>query len=116
IGFALGTDRLILALQEAGKGAVAHPPDAYIAWMGANAYGAAVRIARALRDAGFIVELPHEEMRFKKSLGLAGRLNARFAVILGDNEVNAGTVTLKRLADGAQQTVPEAELAGNLKA
>ncbi|HMD31612.1 MAG TPA: histidine--tRNA ligase [Candidatus Acidoferrales bacterium] len=116
IGFALGTDRLILALQEAGKGAVAKPPDAYIAWMGASAYGAAVRVARALRDAGFAVELPHDEMKFKKSLGLAGRLNARYAVILGDNEVAAGTVTLKRMADGSQQTVPEAGLAGHLRA
>jgi histidyl-tRNA synthetase len=115
IGFALGTDRLILALQEAGKGAVAQPPDAYIAWMGASAYGAAVRVARTLRDGGFIVELPHEEMKFKKSLGLAGRLNARFAVILGDNEVAAGTVTLKRMSDGTQQTVPEAGLAGVLR-
>jgi len=114
IGFALGTDRLVLALQEAGKGAVARPPDAYIAWMGANAYAAAVRIARALRDAGFVVELPHEEMKFKKSLGLAGRLNARFAVILGDNEVAAGTATVKRMADGTQQSVPEAELARHL--
>jgi histidyl-tRNA synthetase len=116
IGFALGTDRLVLALQEAGKGAAPQPPDAYMAWMGASAYGAAVRIARALRDGGLVIELPHEEMKFKKSLGLAARLNARFAVILGDNEVAAGTVTVKRMADGTQQTVPEADLAGILKA
>ena len=115
IGFALGTDRLVLALQEAGKGAVAKPPDAYIAWMGANAYGASVRVARTLRDAGLVVELPHEEMKFKKALGLAGRLNARYAVILGDNEVTAGTATLKRMADGTQQSVPEADLARYLR-
>jgi histidyl-tRNA synthetase len=116
IGFALGTDRLILALQEAGKGAAPQALDAYIAWMGANAYPVAVRIARTLRDAGFSVELPHEEMKFKKSLGLAARLNARFAVILGDNEVAAGTATLKRLADGSQQTIPESALAAHLRA
>ncbi|HKM89584.1 MAG TPA: histidine--tRNA ligase [Candidatus Acidoferrales bacterium] len=115
IGFALGTDRLILALQEAGKGEAARPLDAYVAWMGASTYAVAVRVARTLRDAGFSVEMPHEEMKFKKSLGLAGRLGARFAVILGDNEVAAGTCTVKRMADGTQQTIAERELAGHLR-
>jgi len=115
IGFALGTDRLILALQEAGKGAAPHALDAYIAWMGASAYPVAVRVAHTLRGAGFSVELPHEEMKFKKSLGLAGRLNARFAVILGDNEVAAGTCTVKRLSDGTQQTISEGALLAHLR-
>jgi histidyl-tRNA synthetase len=122
IGFALGTDRLILALQEAGKGETASSSrdggaglDAYVAWMGASTYAVAVRVARALRDAGFSVEMPHEEMKFKKSLGLAGRLGARFAVILGDNEVAAGTCTVKRMADGTQATIAERELAGHLR-
>jgi len=115
IGFALGTDRLILALEEAGKGAAAPQLDALIAWMGAAAYPMAVRIARALRDAGCSVELPHEEMKFKKSLSLAARLNARFAVILGDNEVASGVATVKRMADATQQSVAERELAKILR-
>jgi histidyl-tRNA synthetase len=114
IGFALGTDRLILALQEAGKGAAPQALDAFIAWMGGSAYPAAVRIARTLRDAGLAVELPHEDMKFKKSLGLAARLNARFAVILGENEVAAGTCTVKRLYDGTQETIAEKDLARHL--
>ena len=115
MGFALGTDRLILALQEAGKGAAAQPPDAYIAWMGATAYPMAVRIARTLRRAGLSVELPHDEMKIKKSLGLAARLNARFAIILGENEVAAGNATVKRMAEGTQSTVAEKELKNFLK-
>jgi histidyl-tRNA synthetase len=114
IGFALGTDRLILALQEAGKGGAAKALDVYVAWMGPNAYPVAVRVARTLRDAGFSVELPHEEMKFKKALGLAARLEARYAVILGDNEVAAGTVTVKRMADGKQETIPENALTQHL--
>jgi histidyl-tRNA synthetase len=115
IGFALGTDRLILALHEAGKGAVAPPLDVYMAWMESWHYEPALRIARTLRHAGFAVELPHEPMKFKKALGLAGRLNARFAVILGDNEVAAGTCAVKRLADGTQQTIPEKDLVSHLR-
>ena len=118
IGFALGTDRLILALQEAAQGRAASAGaglDAYVAWMGASTYAVAVRVARTLRDAGFSVEMSHEEMKFKKSLGLAGRLGARFAVILGDNEVAAGTCTVKQMADGTQATIAERELAGHMR-
>ena len=56
IGFAIGEDRLILSLQESGKGATAQGRDVYIAWMGEHAYAAAVR-AKDLRSAGFSVEL-----------------------------------------------------------
>ncbi len=110
IGFAIGTDRLILSLQEAGEGAVPGGFDVYLAWFGAAAHTAAIGLARRLRDAGFMVELPAAEMKFGKSLGLADRLKARHAVIMGDDELAAGIVTVKRLADGSQQKLAEAEL------
>jgi histidyl-tRNA synthetase len=110
IGFALGTDRLILALQEAGKGEAKPQLDVFVAWLGPAAYPMAVRVARTLREAGLAVELPHDEMKFKKSLGLADRLGARYAVILGDDEVAASTCTVKRLADAHQEKIAEAAL------
>ena len=64
--------------------------DVFVAWMGATAYPTAVKIARKLRDAGFTVELPPEEMKFKKSLGLADKLGARYALIVGEDEVASG--------------------------
>ena len=115
IGFALGTDRLILALQEAGKGEAKPHLDVYVAWLGAAAYPMAVRVTGTLRDAGFAVELPHDEMKFKKSLGLADRLGARYAVILGDDEVAATTCTVKRLADAHQEKIAEAALVEHLR-
>ncbi len=57
IGFAIGTDRLMLSLQEAGATAKCGL-DAYIAWMGAAAYPAAVALARNLREHKLAVELP----------------------------------------------------------
>jgi histidyl-tRNA synthetase len=110
IGFAIGTDRLILSLQEAGEGATPSGFDVYLAWFGAAAHTAAIGLARRLRDAGFVVELPAVEMKFGKSLGLADRLKARHAVIVGDDELAAGVVTVKRLADGSQQKLAEPEL------
>ncbi len=116
IGFAIGTDRLILSLQEAGEGAVPSGFDVYLAWFGAAAHTAAIGLARRLRDAGFVVELPAVEMKFGKSLGLADRLKARHAVIVGDDELAAGVVTVKRLADGSQQKLAEPELFSFLQA
>jgi histidyl-tRNA synthetase len=110
IGFAIGEDRLILSLQEAGKGAVAQGRDVYIAWMGQNAQATAIAAARKLRDAGLRVELPPVEQKFGKALGQADKLGSRYALILGDDEVATGQWTLKTLADGTQQKYSEAEL------
>jgi histidyl-tRNA synthetase len=122
IGFAIGTDRLVLSLQEAGEGAApgspagkAGGPDVYLAWFGAAAQSAAIGLARRLRDAGFVVELPAVEMKFGKSLGLADRLKARHAVIVGDDELAAGIVTVKLLSDGTQQRLTEQELMSYLR-
>jgi len=116
IGFAIGEDRLILSLQESGKGAAPQGRDVYIAWMGERAYATAVRAAKDLRNAGFSVELPPSESKFGKALERADKLGSRYALILGDNEVSEGSWTLKTLADGTQQKFTEPELLEFLKA
>ncbi|HYL83952.1 MAG TPA: histidine--tRNA ligase [Candidatus Angelobacter sp.] len=110
IGFAIGEDRLILSLQESGKGAVAQGRDVYIAWMGENARATAIRAAKSLRGAGLSVELPPVEQKFGKALGQADKLGAKFALILGDNEVSSGEWTLKTLATGEQGKFREKDL------
>src|SRR5258706_7649574 len=116
IGFAIGTDRLMLSLQESPAGEVGGGLDVYLAWFGAAAQPVAIKLARRLRDAGFVVELPAVEMKFGKSLGLADRLKARHAIILGDDEVAAGVVAVKRLSDGTQQKLAEQDLFSYLRA
>jgi histidyl-tRNA synthetase len=115
IGFAIGTDRAILSIQESGNLPKLPRLEVFVAWMGANCYPAAVAMTRKLREAGFVVELPGEEMKFKKSLGLADKLGARYALILGEDEVASGTYTLKRLADSEQKKLTESELLEHLR-
>ena len=110
IGFAIGEDRLILSLQEAGKGGMAAGRDVYIAWMGAKTQETAIAAAQKLRAAGLRVELPPVEQKFGKALGHADKLGSRYALILGDDEVASGLWTLKKLADGSQEKVAEGEL------
>jgi histidyl-tRNA synthetase len=115
IGFAIGEDRVILSLQDAGKIPSKQGRDVYIAWMGEHAYPAAVRIAKLLRALGRSVELPPTEQKFGKALERASRLDSRYALILGDNEVSEGTFTLKTLADGSQEKYTEPDLLEFLK-
>ena len=110
IGFAIGEDRLVLSLQESGKAPAQQGRDVYIAWMGERAHATAIRAAKDLRKAGFSVELPPVEQKFGKALGQADKLGAKYALILGDNEVTEGLWTLKTLADGSQQKLTEPQL------
>jgi histidyl-tRNA synthetase len=109
-GFAIGEDRLILSLQESVKSqspTTGHQSlSVYIAWMSDKTYATAVRAAKDLRNAGFSVELPPLAQKFGKALGQADRIGAKYALILGEDEVAEGTWTLKTLADGTQTKLP----------
>ena len=110
IGFAIGTDRAILSIQESGNLPKLPGLDVFVAWMGLETYATAVGLTKKLREAGLSVELPGEEMKFKKSLNLADKLGARYALIIGSDEVATGRFTLKRLADADQKKLSEYEL------
>jgi histidyl-tRNA synthetase len=110
IGFAIGEDRLILSLQESGKAPAAPGRDIYIAWMGEKAFATAIRAAKTLRTAGYRVEMPATEQKFGKALAQADKLGARYALILGDDEVSSSEWTLKTLADGSQAKYTEPDL------
>jgi histidyl-tRNA synthetase len=110
IGFAIGSDRAILSIQEGGHVPKLPGISVFVAWMGQAAYPTAVGMTRKLRDAGLVVELPTEEMKFKKSLGLADKLGARYALIIGEDEVASGQFTLKNLASSEQVKYSESDL------
>src|SRR5580704_6598253 len=118
IGFAMGLDRLVLTLQaaedgqKAGEGAAAKV-DAYIAPLGEKLNSAALVLARELRRAGLSVELGDGSFRLKKSFEAADKV-ARRIVILGEDEVQSGILTVKDFATGTQSKVPRAELAAYL--
>ena len=120
IGFAMGEDRLVLTLQalEAAKTELA---DAFIAPLGdakdeaalAKINAAGLALARELRRGGLRIELGDGSFRLKKSFETADKL-ARAIVILGENELESGILTVKTFATGIQTKVPRAELAAFL--
>ena len=115
IGFAIGEDRLVLALKESAE-AVQPKPDVYIAPLGAGMDREAARLARELRRHDVIAELGDETFRLKKSFEIASKLGARFILIVGENEAKAGAFALKNLESSEQVSVPRAELAQKIQA
>jgi histidyl-tRNA synthetase len=72
----------------------------------------AAKLARELRSKGVIVIAGDESFKLKKLLETASKLGVRFAVILGENEVNSGQYALKNLSTGEQASVRLSEIAG----
>ncbi len=112
IGFAMGEDRLVLTLQalEAAKPTLA---DAYIAPLGEGLNAAALALARELRRAGLRIELGEGGFRLKKSFETADKA-ARRIVIVGEDELQSGILTVKTFATGMQTKVNREELAAYL--
>jgi histidyl-tRNA synthetase len=109
IGFAMGEDRLVLTLLALETAAVEMKADAYIAPLGEGMNAAALSLARELRHAGLHVELGDGSFRLKKSFDAADK-TARCIVILGEDELKSGILTVKTFSTGLQTKVPRAEL------
>ncbi|MFZ0313479.1 MAG: histidine--tRNA ligase [Candidatus Korobacteraceae bacterium] len=114
IGFAIGEDRLILALQSQGE-QTPEKIQAFVAPLGAGMNSHALKLARELRRAGVSADLGDENFRLKKSFEAAEKAGAKYIIIVGENEVASNTFAVKNLASGEQVQVPRAELAAFLR-
>jgi histidyl-tRNA synthetase len=108
IGFAMGEDRLVLTLQALGSAAPLLA-DAYLAPLGEKLNPQALALARELRHAGLTIELGEGSFRLKKSFEAAEK-TARRIVILGEDELQSGILTVKEFSSGLQIKVPLAVL------
>jgi histidyl-tRNA synthetase len=115
IGFAIGLDRLVLTLLATSdqESAVPQVADAFVAPLGESLNAAALVLARELRHQGLWIELGDGSFRLKKSFETANK-TARRIVILGEDELQSGILTVKTFSTGIQTKVPRAELAAFL--
>ena len=116
IGWALGTERTLLAL--AAEGIVLPPeqsPAFFVVPLGAAAKGWAVRLVGELRAAGVAGDLAYGERGLKGAMKAADRSGASYAVVVGDRDLEAGVAQVKDLRSGEQAAVPLAEIATRLQ-
>lgn len=111
IGFGLGVDRAMLAAQAEGL-TVGDPSrcDVYCVPIGDAAKGRLVVAAGALRTAGVRVDIAYGGRGLKGAMKGADRSGARFALVIGERDLDEGVAQLKELATGEQRPVPLADL------
>jgi len=112
VGFSCGMERLMLLLGEQLDSAGI---DCFFVLFGDGALSAALPLIDRLRHAGLSCDLDTAGRAMKAQMKQADRLGARFACIIGDDEVRDGTVSLKEMAGGEQTTVPAGELVERLR-
>lgn len=101
-GFGIGVERTLLLLEES-KMRARRRPDAYVAHQGDGAAQYAMKIAEVLRDGGAAVVLDCSGAGFKSQMKKADASGARYAVIIGADEVAAQEVSVKALRETAEQ-------------
>ena len=107
VGFALGMERVFSALAAQGSDIeTENELDVYLVVAGDQASAAAFRLADQLRRAGLTCELDYADKSFKAQMKAANRLQAAYAVIIGEDELASGQATVKDMAEGQQVSVP----------
>ena len=120
VGFAMGCERLVALMKVSGNAPAARRPDAYVLHQGEGTLEAAFAVADTLRVAGHSVVMHAGGGSFKSQMKKADASGASLALIVGEDELRAGEITLKALrSTGDQQRVPHGrvleEFAATLK-
>jgi histidyl-tRNA synthetase len=110
IGFGLGLDRVLLAAGEEGVPLPRRGVTCFVVSLGEGRKKAG-ELLRTIRGAGISADSAFEERPIGAQMKMADRAGARFALILGDREAEGGSVTVRRLEDGHEETVPIADVA-----
>lgn len=111
IGFAVGIERVVLNLRRQGIDVpTPSPVEVYVAYLGSPAKEEALRLAGELRAAGVNTLLSFGERSLRAQLRQANSMGARYAVILGEAEVAAGTALLRAMENATQEQLARAEL------
>ena len=115
IGFGLGTDRTLLACQAEGLTVGdASRCDVYLVPLGEAAKDALVVLFGQLRAAGIRTDLAYGDRALKGAMKGADRSGARWAVVVGDRDLEVGVAQLKDLSNGEQTAVPLSQLLEHL--
>ena len=123
IGFGLGIDRIILALESEGlvnsSNENAKSDDGYldlfIIPIGDGAKLRAISLIEMVRKTGFVADMGFGDRSLKGAMKAADKLNARHVLVLGDAELQSGQGRLKRMADGNEVSITLDSLVASLK-
>ncbi|MGL4483525.1 MAG: His/Gly/Thr/Pro-type tRNA ligase C-terminal domain-containing protein, partial [Anaerovoracaceae bacterium] len=106
VGFGLGIERLLLTMEAIGI-EIEEPrkADAFIAFMGQEAKYAGLKIKQDLIQKGYKIEMDDLERNFKGQFKYADRIGAKLTFVLGEDELNRGVVTVKKMDSSEQYEI-----------
>jgi len=115
VGFAIGLERVIEIMKIQGRGHAGNRPDAYIVYAGSTAGAAGIELAEELRNLGLRIVSHCGGGSLKSQMKKADKTGAKFTLLLGDEEIANGTITLKYMTgDSKQVSLPVAEIGKTL--
>lgn len=119
IGFGLGIDRILLALEAEAESGQLLPGelkyiDLYVIALGDQARSKCFTLVDSLRKEGFVVEQNFGDRSLKAAMKAADKSGARFAIVIGDSELESASVELKEMSSGALTSVRLTALAKTL--
>ena len=103
VGFGMGMERLLLTMEQTNT-EIQKPNlvDVFIINLGEQSKIPAIALAQALRQLNVKVELDHLDRSMKAQFKYANKIEAPFAIIIGEEEINSGKISLKDMRDGNQ--------------
>ena len=115
IGFAAGMERFLIAMESLGEPHIESGNDIYFVCQDKEGIPTTLTLSNELRQAGFNVVSDPLRRSMKAQMRDANKSNARFALILGQTELESESVVIKNLLDGEQDTVSQSEIIEKLR-
>lgn len=111
VGFGMGKERLLMLMSENGHnfGGI-YKPDYFVAFVSDEARLYAINLVNALRNSGKSAVIDVCERKLKSQMKLADRLDAKYSIIIGEDEINSNKLTIKDMTTGNQIKVDKNEL------
>jgi len=116
IGFGLGIDRTLLALESEGVELIDRQyVDIYIIPISPTSRNLALELAVNCRRGGFVADVSFGDRGLKGSMKAADKMATHFVLVVGDDEISSGAGRLKRMSDGEEFSVSLASLVEKLR-
>lgn len=115
VGFAMGVERLILILEESKKlEKIYYSVDAYIVNLNPDKFEFSLQLSETLRAKGLKISQDLQHRSLKAQMKEANKVNAKYSIMVGDEEINTGNMTIKHMKTGEQSHVRLDQLANIL--
>jgi len=116
IGFGMGLERLLMALEAENISIPVHNSlDCYMIALGDEVNNEAVRIVHELRKYGIRIDKDYQNRKMKAQFKAADRLGAKYALVLGEDELQKKVIQVKELETGKEEEISIAQLAERLR-